>query len=215
MENEAGKEFISPSPTLMSRKPRVLLVTSSPPEPCDNTIADYYSLKEIKNKIDYGRIHEIEIFYNMAVLEEGLTISWSKMSLIRQLMLSHPEVEWFWWMDSNALFTNMSFEVPFLNYEDYNMVAIHDQKSVSTRIFLIRNCHWSMDLFIAWRQIGGEGTVDDQSALADLLATDEKRRWINKILIEKSFYAHWEGLIGKYQSGFDDEMAFRHSFCWM
>ncbi|CAI9776236.1 unnamed protein product [Fraxinus pennsylvanica] len=55
--------FIAPN------KPRVLLVTGSSPKPCENPVGDHYLLKSIKNKIDYCRLHGIEIFYNMALLD--------------------------------------------------------------------------------------------------------------------------------------------------
>ena len=43
--------------------------------------------EEQKNKIDYCRIHGIEIMYNMAHLDKELTAYWAKLSLIRRLML--------------------------------------------------------------------------------------------------------------------------------
>ncbi|CAL9174130.1 unnamed protein product, partial [Musa hybrid cultivar] len=75
-------------------KSRILLVTGSPPNPCDNPIGDHYLLKGTKNKIDYCRLHGIEIVYNMAHLDRELAGYWAKLPLIRRLMLSHPEVEW-------------------------------------------------------------------------------------------------------------------------
>nr|CAN75415.1 hypothetical protein VITISV_003066 [Vitis vinifera] len=42
--------------------------------------------EEQKNKIDYCRIHGIEIMYNMAHLDKELTAYWAKLSLIRRLM---------------------------------------------------------------------------------------------------------------------------------
>ncbi|KAL0388779.1 UNVERIFIED_CONTAM: Xyloglucan 6-xylosyltransferase 1 [Sesamum radiatum] len=54
---------------IAENKPRVLLVTGSSPKPCENPVGDHYLLKSIKNKIDYCRVHGIEIFYNMALLD--------------------------------------------------------------------------------------------------------------------------------------------------
>eukprot|EP00249_Psilotum_nudum_P008198 c21112_g1_i2 orf=623-1291(+) len=76
--------------------PRTLLVTGSQPSACDNPVGDHYLLKSIKNKIDYCRLHGIEIFYNMAHLDKEMAGYWAKLPLLRRLMLSHPEVEWFW-----------------------------------------------------------------------------------------------------------------------
>ncbi|KAK4756311.1 hypothetical protein SAY87_006438 [Trapa incisa] len=109
---EGNPEF----PSHVNGKSRVLLLTGSQPNPCDNPIGDHYLLKVIKNKIDYCRIHGIEIVYTMAHLDKELAGYWGKVPMIRRVMLSHPEAEWIWWMDSDALFTDMVFEIPLSKY---------------------------------------------------------------------------------------------------
>lgn len=94
-------------------KPRVLLVTGSSPGPCESPVGDHLLLKSIKNKIDYSRLHGMEVFYSMAVLAAEMGGFWAKLPLIKELMLGHPEAEFLWWMDSDALFTDMAFEVPW------------------------------------------------------------------------------------------------------
>lgn len=84
--NPAFPNFLMPS------KPRVLIVTGSSPEPCETPIGDHYLLKLIKNKIDYSRIHGLDIFYNTALLDAELNNYWAKLPVIRALFLSHPEV---------------------------------------------------------------------------------------------------------------------------
>ncbi|RRT82039.1 hypothetical protein BHE74_00004518 [Ensete ventricosum] len=210
-------------------KPRILLVTGSPPNPCDNATGDHYLLKAIKNKIDYCRLHGIEIVYNMAHLDRELAGYWAKLPLIRRLMLSHPEVEWIWWMDSDALFTDMAFEIPLPRYDAHNLVVhgypdlIFDQHSwigLNTGSFLLRNCQWSLDLLDAWAPMGPKGPVrdeagkiltanlkgrpafeaDDQSALIYLLLSQQDK-WGNKVFIENSYYLHgyWAGLVDRYE----------------
>nr|DAD31344.1 TPA_asm: hypothetical protein HUJ06_010195 [Nelumbo nucifera] len=183
-------------PNYINGKARILLVTGSPPNPCDNPIGDHYLLKAIKNKIDYCRIHGIEIVYNLAHLDKELAGYWAKLPLIRRLMLSHPEVEWIWWMDSDALFTDMVFEIP-----------------------LSKNCQWSLDLLDDWAPMGPKGPIrdeagkiltanlkgrpafeaDDQSALIYLLIS--KKEWMNKVFLENSYYLHgyWAGLVDRYE----------------
>ncbi|GFP87459.1 putative glycosyltransferase 3 [Phtheirospermum japonicum] len=216
-------------PNYINGKPRIMLVTGSPPNPCDNAIGDHYLLKSVKNKIDYCRIHGIEIVYNMAHLDKELAGYWAKLPLIRRLMLSHPEVEWIWWMDSDALFTDMVFEIPSNKYIDYNMVIhgypdlLFDQKSwiaLNTGSFLFRNCQWSLDLLDVWAPMGPKGPIreeagkiltanlkgrpafeaDDQSALIYLLIS-QKDKWMDKVFVENSFYLHgfWEGLVDRYE----------------
>ncbi|KAG6404006.1 hypothetical protein SASPL_136240 [Salvia splendens] len=216
-------------PNFVKGKPRILLVTGSQPAPCDNAIGDHYLLKALKNKIDYCRIHGIEILYNMAHLDKEMAGYWAKLPLLRRLMLSHPEVEWIWWMDSDALFTDMVFEIPVSKYKDYNMVIhgypdlLFDQKSwiaLNTGSFLFRNCQWSLDLLDAWAPMGPKGPLreeagkiltaslkgrpafeaDDQSALIYLFLS-QKERWMSKVYVENSFYLHgfWEGLVDQYE----------------
>ncbi|KAL6559521.1 putative xyloglucan 6-xylosyltransferase 5 [Orobanche gracilis] len=216
-------------PNYINGKPKILLVTGSQPNPCDNAIGDHYLLKAVKNKIDYCRIHGIEIVYNMAHLDNELSGYWAKLPLIRRLMLSHPEVEWIWWMDSDALFTDMVFEIPSHKYKDYSMVIhgypdlLFDQKSwiaLNTGSFLFRNCQWSLDLLDVWAPMGPKGPIreeagkiltanlkgrpafeaDDQSALIYLLIS-QKGKWMDKVFVENSFYLHgfWEGLVDRYE----------------
>ncbi|XP_042502690.1 probable xyloglucan 6-xylosyltransferase 5 [Macadamia integrifolia] len=215
-------------PNYVNDKARILLVTGSPPNPCDNAIGDHYLLKSTKNKIDYCRIHGIEIIYNMAHLDKELAGYWAKLPLLRRLMLSHPEVEWIWWMDSDALFTDMVFEIPLSKYHNYNLVIhgypdlLFEQKSwvaLNTGSFLFRNCQWSLDLLDAWAPMGPKGPVrdeagkiltanlkgrpafeaDDQSALIYLLIS--QKQWLEKVFIENSYYLHgyWAGLVDRYE----------------
>ncbi|XP_071728290.1 probable xyloglucan 6-xylosyltransferase 3 [Rutidosis leptorrhynchoides] len=215
-------------PNVVNGKPRMLLVTSSSPKPCDSPIGDHYLMKSFKNKIDYCRIHGIEIVYNMAPLDTELTGYWAKLPLIRMLMLAHPEVEWIWWMDSDALITDMVFDLPLWKYKDHNLVIqgyydmLMKDKSwyaLNTGDFFLRNCQWTLDLLDAWAPMGPQGPVreeagkiltsnlkdrpafeaDDQSALVYLLITQTE--WMDKVFLEDKYLLHgyWEGLVDRYE----------------
>jgi xyloglucan 6-xylosyltransferase len=215
--------------TTTKGKPRMLLVTGSQPTACENPVGDHYLLMSIKNKIDYCRLHNIEIFYNMAHLDAEMAGFWAKLPLIRKLMLGHPQVEWIWWMDSDAMFTDMLFEVPLEKYEKYNLVMhgfdelVFKEKSwtgLNTGSFLIRNCQWTLDLLDAWAPMGPKGIIrdkagallakalkgrpnfeaDDQSALVYLLVT-QTDEWADKVFLENSYYLHgyWAILVDHYE----------------
>ncbi|PKA48395.1 Putative glycosyltransferase 2 [Apostasia shenzhenica] len=214
---------------LTTTKPRVLLVTGSSPKPCENPVGDHFLLKSIKNKIDYCRVHGIEIFYNMALLDAEMAGFWAKLPLIRKLLLSHPEVEFLWWMDSDAMFTDMAFELPWERYAPYNLVMhgwnemVYDDRNwigLNTGSFLLRNCQWSLDLLDAWAPMGPKGKIreeagkvltkflkgrpvfeaDDQSAMVYLLVT-QKDRWADKVYLESAYYLHgyWGILVDRYE----------------
>lgn len=231
--DEQRSEWLKRNPTLPNflrpNKPRVLLVTGSSPKPCENPVGDHYLLKSIKNKIDYCRIHGIEIFYNMALLDAEMAGFWAKLPLIRKLLLSHPEVEFLWWMDSDAMFTDMAFEVPWERYKDHNLVMhgwkemIYDEKNwigLNTGSFLLRNCQWALDLLDAWAPMGPKGKIrddagkiltrelkgrpvfeaDDQSAMVYLLIT-QRDKWGEKVYLESAYYLHgyWGILVDRYE----------------
>ncbi|XP_057519021.1 probable xyloglucan 6-xylosyltransferase 5 [Amaranthus tricolor] len=215
-------------PSVIRGKERILLISGSSPDPCENPFGDHYLVKGVKNKIDYCRLHGMEIIYNMANLDTVMSGFWAKLPLIRKLILSHPEIEWFWWLDSDALFTDMVFEVPLRKYKDHNLVIhgfpdlLFEQNSwiaLNTGSFLLRNCQWSLDLLDAWAPMGPKGPVrdeagklltaklkgrpdfeaDDQSALIYLLLSEKK--WLDKVFIENSYYLHgyWMDLVDKYE----------------
>ncbi|KAL8481546.1 hypothetical protein ACS0TY_027886 [Phlomoides rotata] len=231
--DEQRSDWLKRNPGVRSfiteHKPRVLLVTGSSPKPCENPVGDHYLLKAIKNKIDYCRLHGIEIFYNMALLDAEMAGFWAKLPLIRKLLLSHPEVEFLWWMDSDALFTDMAFEIPFDRYKDHNLVLhgwnemVYDQKNwigLNTGSFLIRNCQWSLEMLDTWAPMGPKGSVrdeagkvltrelkgrpvfeaDDQSAMVYILAT-QREKWGDKVYLENSYYLHgyWGILVDRYE----------------
>ncbi|XP_051116013.1 probable xyloglucan 6-xylosyltransferase 5 [Andrographis paniculata] len=214
--------------------PRILLVTGSPPNPCENAIGDHYLLKGLKNKVDYCRIHGVEIVYNMANLDRAMAGNWGKLPLIRRLMLSHPEFEWIWWMNSDAYFTDMAFKLPLWKYNESNLVVhgypdlLFIEKSwisLNTGSFLVRNCQWTLDLLDAWATMGPKGSIrdeagkiltanlkgrpefeaDDQSALIYLLIM-AKDKWMGKVYVENSYNLHgfWEGLVDRYEEMMED-----------
>jgi len=91
---------------------RVVMVTGSQPEPCRGPGGDHLLLRFLKNKVDYCRLHGIELLYNNALLEPSMVAFWAKIPIVRAAMLAHPEAEWVWWVDADAVFTDMDFSLP-------------------------------------------------------------------------------------------------------
>jgi xyloglucan 6-xylosyltransferase len=118
------------------------------------------------------------------------------------------QAEWIWWLDADAVITDLSFEPPYAEHEGQNLILygedrrVYDKrtwKGLSTANFLIRNCQWSLDLLDTWASMGtadareesgkflsgflGDRPFgfpgDDQAGLVALLAQD-KRESIGK-----------------------------------
>ncbi|BBN06573.1 xyloglucan 6-xylosyltransferase [Marchantia polymorpha subsp. ruderalis] len=153
-------------------RPRMLLITGSQANSCKGPSGDHFLLKSIKNKIDYCRLHDVDIYYNMVLMQPEMDDVWIKLPLVRKMMLAHPEAEWIWWMDSDAMFTDMTFEFPIEKYEKHNMVIhgweakVFEEKDwcgLNAGVFLVRNNQWTLDFLDLWAPMGeNRGNIRDQ-----------------------------------------------------
>ncbi|KAF6159737.1 hypothetical protein GIB67_029995 [Kingdonia uniflora] len=229
--DEKRVEWINHHPSFATGvEKRILVVSGSQNTPCKNQIGDHILLRFFKNKVDYCRIHGYDIFYNNVLLHPKMPTFWAKIPLVRAAMIAHPEVEWIWWIDSDAAFTDMDFKLPLDKYKDYNLIVhgwshlIYEEKSwvgLNAGIFLIRNCQWSMDFMDVWASMGPqtpdfdkwgeilrstfktkvEPESDDQSGLVYLLLK-EKKTWGKKIFLESEYYfeGYWVEIVGRLDS---------------
>ncbi|KAF5730792.1 Galactosyl transferase GMA12/MNN10 family protein isoform 1 [Tripterygium wilfordii] len=227
--DEKRKEWLKRHPSFIKgARDRVVMVTGSQPSPCKNPIGDHMLLRFFKNKVDYCRIHGYDIFYNSAVLQPVMKSYWGKLPVVRAAMLAHPEAEWIWWVDSDALFTDMEFKLPFERYRNHNLVVhgwenlIYQKRSwtaLNAGVFLIRNCQWSMDFMDVWASMGPmtpdydkwgqilQSTFkdklfpesDDQTALIYLLYKERDKYWDN-IYLEGEYYleGYWVDIVPTY-----------------
>lgn len=201
---------------------RVLLLTGSQPSPCESVIGDYFLLRLFKNKVDYSRIHGYDIFYNNAFLHPKLDQHWAKPAAIRAAMLAHPEAEWIWWVDVDAVITNMEFTIPLEKYKNHNIVLdglpdeIFGKRSwlgINSGVVLFRNCQWTMEFLNAWAAMGPitpdsdswgkifqstftdktDSKSTDQSAIGYMLLK-QYDKWGSKIHLEHEycFQCYWE-----------------------
>ncbi|KAL9245851.1 hypothetical protein vseg_019453 [Gypsophila vaccaria] len=228
--DEKRRDWLSKNPSFTSSTDRVVMVTGSQPKPCEHTNGDHLLLRLFKNKVDYCRIHGHDIFYNNVLLHPKMFGYWAKYPLVKAAMLAHPEAEWIWWVDSDAIFTDMDFGLPLEKYKAHNLVVygwpnvIYEKKSamgLNAGVFLIRNCQWSLDLLDRWASFGPQtenyakwGQIqesmfydktdlksDDQTALTYMLLM-EKDIWGDKIYLESEYYfqGYWVDIVGKFEN---------------
>ncbi|TVU26911.1 hypothetical protein EJB05_29482, partial [Eragrostis curvula] len=218
--NAKRRRWLHQNPGFPSRNARgnerVLLVTSSSPTastggPCaTGALGDHLPLRAAKNKLDYCRLHGIDLALHdttsRALHDELAGGGWSKLPLLRRLMLAHPETEWLWWLDASAtVITDMGFDLPLDRYAGSNLVVHGHQDllfarrswaAVSTASFLLRNCQWSLDLLDAWATMGpNKGRVrrDAANLLAatltgrppELVEADDQSALVHLLLVEK------------------------------
>ncbi|KAL9994687.1 putative xyloglucan 6-xylosyltransferase [Helianthus debilis subsp. tardiflorus] len=200
-------------PSFSRSNKQIFLVTGSQSKPCKNPKGDHYLLRFYKNKVDYCRIHGYDIFYNNVLLEPKMSHCWAKLPAVRAAMVAHPEAEWIWWIDEDAVFTDIDYKVPLERYKDRNFIVhgwpreVYEEKNwlgINAGSFLIRNCQWSLDFLEKWADMGPQSKnrekwskllsetfnheADDQTALAYLLLKDKEENESNKTYIEMEYY---------------------------
>ncbi|CAL0330786.1 unnamed protein product [Lupinus luteus] len=165
--DEKRSQWLRLHPSLAAgARDRVLMVTGSQPLPCKNPVGDHLLLRSFKNKVDYCRLQGCDVFYSNVYLHPKMDSYWAKLPSIRSAMMAHPEVEWIWWMDADAVVTDMEFKLPLENYKDHNLIVhgwenmVYDESEnkswtgLNTGSYLVRNCQWSMDLLQEWSKMG-------------------------------------------------------------
>ncbi|XP_074308870.1 galactomannan galactosyltransferase 1-like [Silene latifolia] len=214
--DEKRQEWLASNPSFSGSRERVMMVTGSQPKPCANPVGDHLMLRLFKNKVDYCRIHRHGIFYNNVLLHPKMFGFWAKYPIVKAAMLAHPEAEWIWWVDSDAVFTDMDFDLPLEKYKAYNLIvygwpgSFYKQNSsmgLNAGVFLIRNCQWSMNILDRWASFGPQtenyakwGQIlksiytdmaspisDDQAALCYMILV-EKEKWADKFYLETEYY---------------------------
>ncbi|KAL6196748.1 hypothetical protein ACLB2K_032362 [Fragaria x ananassa] len=176
---------------------RVVLVTGSQPSVCKNPVGDHLQLRLFKNKVDYCRLHGCEVFYNNILLDPKGTGFWAKYPILRAAMVAHPEAEWIYWVDSDAIFTDMEFKLPLEKYKEHNLVVhgwwhMMNGPAWGHRVRPKRSGEIQRSMLKDKLYPGS----DDQSALIYLLLK-QKQKWGDKVYLESeyNFQSYWLGVV--------------------
>ena len=162
---------------------------------------DYIGAISDPNRVEYCNRHNIDfIRYRFDKLEpEGRQPNWGRF----QGLITHlPNYDWIFYLDTDAIITNMDIDIRDCIDESYDMIAgpLPHEGHLSTGGFLIKNSQWSMD-FMAdlWSQTqfidnayfgtlsGGDGKYFEQSSFHYLYDTKEDYRKHIKVVERKAF----------------------------
>ena len=177
-----------------------------------SNITKHFHLRSLKNKLSFAKLHHnsTEILYHVGPTRPGEP----KLSLLMKLMTENPQVEWLWWMDSDAFLTDISFDLPLQNYAGRNLVFYgnagfdmgtsygENAEIMRTGNFLIRNCEWSLHFLQRWTEVSNfvsalsepgtrsdrsrEETNDEELAVT-LMLNRERIPWESKVYLDDSY----------------------------
>lgn len=94
-----------------------------------------------KNKLEYAQRHG----YDTYCKTEGFTlpapgpIAAEKLFAIREYLDSHPNTDWVWWIDSDAIITNYTTKIEDLVDNDYHFIIGADGNGLNAGVFFLRN----------------------------------------------------------------------------
>ncbi|ERN02260.1 hypothetical protein AMTRI_Chr02g265140 [Amborella trichopoda] len=146
--------------------PPFILVSGERSGPCETVNGSVVMAKSYKNKVDYCNWHGCTVWYTLEVWEEGYTGTWARYPLLLRLMKANPSVAWFMWMDSDAIFTDFSFEIPIHAYDSWGKKMVvpgfwdkvyrddPDWVGLNAGVFLMKNCNWSHEFLKKWMKFG-------------------------------------------------------------
>jgi uncharacterized protein YebE (UPF0316 family) len=114
----------------------------------DDNIEYYAKYTEEINKI-YANKYGYKYILHKGSLDTERVINWSKILLLLDSMEKYPKIEWFWWLDSDAIITNMDITLEsIISMVNSNSIIITSKfgSVTNTGSFLIKNCDMSKQL---------------------------------------------------------------------
>lgn len=144
-----------------------------------------YLEKIISNREEYARHHGYELAVKhlpdkVITQTQSVLHGWHKLALLRRVIEEHPNSEWFWFLDQNALImdpqvslikdilgdleSTMLRDIPVVPPEsvirtlktgeanNVQFVLSHDQAGLNTNSFLLRNGDWAKYFLEAWTE---------------------------------------------------------------
>lgn len=158
----------------------VLIVFSMKPEPCAQSFGEKINEQSFNNKRQYAQLKGFDVLYNRRYQDKSLSGTYTKIALLRELLRNESLLsesspnrhEWFFWLDSDVIINDMTFDIPFERYENAHLVGwgdrramfrLHDAKmGFNSGVMLIRNSKWSLEFF---EQIASFATRKYEDAL--------------------------------------------------
>eukprot|EP00965_Chrysotila_dentata_P064815 2148622-Pleurochrysis_carterae.AAC.1 len=202
---------------------RLMLVTASQPAPCNTRRGDWLVSLATKNKWQYASLHGHRLWLSTELLSPwDLAGQWNKVALLSALAAQDSAAaagaEWLLWMDDDAIFVDMHFELPLASYEaaGVHLVLWGDERmtyeegnseGVNTGTMLLRRSEWSRALLAAMTALASSAlrptlVNHDQGGLVHLLNT-QPQLWRAQTLLERSFTmnGHWPEYAGRLELG--------------
>ena len=149
-----------------------------------------------QSKRDYCQKQGYDFIYCEETLDASRHPAWSKI-LLALTALQNPSYKWVVWIDADTLIMNYDIRLEDIIDEQYNFLITADHNSISSGVFFIRNCDWSIQLLKnAYQRTGlpDEWRYYEQPAIIQELLEQNAIGEQAKICPQRQFnsYNHYE-----------------------
>jgi len=106
--------------------------------------ANYQELANLtweQNKVPYAELHGYKTFCRSDAADFVLNvgIGYQKIHYVKELLETHPEVEWFWWTGTDTMITNFGTRIQDRIDTQYHFIVAVDINGINADSFLVRN----------------------------------------------------------------------------
>ncbi len=129
-------EHLAPRKKTRARQAQFTIATLYTPE-----IADVGS-RTSRIVARYALRHGYQAIIAREVLDASRHPAWSKLLLVEQFLVDHPDCAWLMWIDADAVITNPTQRLEDLVDKNVDFLVAEDRSagSINTGVFFVRNC---------------------------------------------------------------------------
>lgn len=91
------------------------------------------------NKDEYAKKHDYVLVTKTSDFSTQYNINFEKMVLALQTFTQYPEVQWVFWLDTDALITNFNVKLEHLVDNKYHFIISEDINGLNAGSYLVRN----------------------------------------------------------------------------
>lgn len=143
-----------------------------------------------ENKVPYCAQHGYKLFAKTDNFSQGNRKFFDKFRFLVEVMENNSDVEWYWWLDGDAMITNWTIPIERYCDNDYHFVITVDRYNLNSGSFFIRNSKQGRDYLKHLLSVEDEYLTakwPDQQPMIDLV---EEYQTMTKIHSQRDFNSY-------------------------
>ena len=151
-----------------------------------------------QNKVKYAQLQGYQHFCRTDNFHEGSLIGYQKMWFLKDLMVQHPEIEWFWWTGTDTMIMNFGTRIEDRVDNSYHFMICVDVNGINADSFLIRNTEEGrkfLDAILAVEEECSKHWDGEQRAIAVVLGLPVTGEYVNTAVDKFQVKNEWKDIV--------------------